>query len=230
VDNNFSGIYAISNIVNGHRYIGGAVNISRRWFEHRNCLRKGINHCAPLQNAWNEYGEDNFVFRVLLCCERDNVLNYEQEYLDVLQPEYNIAKDVLAPMAGRKHKEVTKKKISESHIGILASEETKRKLSISHRGHIVTIEQREKISKSLLGKKVSGETRHRLSIASHGKHNAIPVFQYSKDGSLISSFSGAYEASQKTHVYQGNIRRCCIGNSLTAGGFVWRYIEEVPPC
>jgi hypothetical protein len=60
-----SGIYQILNTVNGKRYIGQSINISRRWAEHLDLLTKGLHHSSKLQREWNQYGEVKFKFQVL---------------------------------------------------------------------------------------------------------------------------------------------------------------------
>src|SRR6266704_5411993 len=60
-----SGIYAITNTINGHQYIGQAQDFSVRWYNHRLTLNKGVSGCTVLQRAWKKYGENCFVFSVL---------------------------------------------------------------------------------------------------------------------------------------------------------------------
>lgn len=62
---NIPGIYAITSAVNETAYIGQANKIWFRWQTHRNALNKGKHTSRHLQNAWNKYGEDAFVFTVL---------------------------------------------------------------------------------------------------------------------------------------------------------------------
>lgn len=92
---NFCGIYMIINIVNSHRYIGSSVNIKKRLFHHRSNLRHNCHSNAHLQNAWNKYGEDNFIFTILEKCDTDVRFKREQYYVDTLTPEYNICVDVV---------------------------------------------------------------------------------------------------------------------------------------
>lgn len=60
-----SGIYAITHTASGRRYIGKSVNITRRWQLHRWYLRNNRHHCGWLQNAWNKYGQDAFLFEIV---------------------------------------------------------------------------------------------------------------------------------------------------------------------
>jgi len=58
-------IYKIINQVNDKFYIGSTNNQYERFRTHRNKLRNNKHHCAHLQAAWNTYGEEKFVFKVI---------------------------------------------------------------------------------------------------------------------------------------------------------------------
>ena len=96
-----TGIYCITNLQNGKFYIGSAVDFSNRVSKHKSFLRRNIHANAHLQSAWNKYGEENFKFELLDEVKRENLLEMEQRYIDVLEPEYNIAKSTTAPNLGR---------------------------------------------------------------------------------------------------------------------------------
>ncbi len=92
------GIYEIRNIQNGHRYIGGSTNVSSRWNEHKRMLRNGKHHSPYLQRAWLKYGESSFVFEIICPVNKKvECIPLEQEYIDKLQPEYNIAPKAISP-------------------------------------------------------------------------------------------------------------------------------------
>ena len=59
------GIYKITNSINGKVYIGESLDIERRWDEHKLDLENGTHHSFKLQNDYNEYGKNNFMFEVL---------------------------------------------------------------------------------------------------------------------------------------------------------------------
>lgn len=136
-----SGIYQIRNLINGKIYVGSAVNIKRRWGEHKKELRKN-KHCnSYLQNAWNKYREENFIFEVLEKTEEKFLVEREQIYLDKFccykeEFGYNICEKA-GNSLGYRHSEKTKKILSEKRTGYrLApfSEEHKKRLSESLKG------------------------------------------------------------------------------------------------
>ena len=55
-----------------------------------------------------------FLLLFLSTCEPDKCLIKKKHYLDLLNPEYNIAKDPTAPMSGRKHSDETRKNMSDA--------------------------------------------------------------------------------------------------------------------
>lgn len=95
IDKGFtSGIYQIVNIVNGKFYIGSSKNIEYRWkIEHTKQLEKGTHANIILQRAWVKYGADNFILEIIELIDKSRLLEREQYYLDVLQPEYNIGRN-----------------------------------------------------------------------------------------------------------------------------------------
>ena len=58
-------------------------------------------------------------------------------------------------------------------------------------------------------------------------HNGKQVAQYSLSGQLICVFKSLTEAKLKTGVSYTGISACCKGKRYTAGGFVWKYYEDI---
>lgn len=129
-----SGVYIITNTVNGNRYIGSSIDIHRRWWQHRSQLCKGTHGNQILQRAWDKYGESSFEFSILLLCSETDTLLNEQQCLDTFHPEYNICISVTASMLGRKFSEEHRHKIGEANKGRVMSDEQKLKLSEAHKG------------------------------------------------------------------------------------------------
>ena len=72
------GIYEIVNIVNGKKYVGKSVYLYRRKYAHFVQLRGNKHTNQHLQNAFNDYGGDNFIFNFLEECDKE-ILG-EREY------------------------------------------------------------------------------------------------------------------------------------------------------
>lgn len=110
-----SGIYEIVNLVNGKRYVGSAVNLEKRWREHRKRLKGCYHHSRHLQAAWDKYGEISFAFRILRMCPRQDLLFEEQRELDK-SAAYNACREARSTI-GVRHSAETKRKISDSNVG-----------------------------------------------------------------------------------------------------------------
>lgn len=101
-------VYKIKNIIANDFYIGSTCNFQKRKSTHTRALNKNKHHSKILQRAVNKYGLNNFVFQIIEQCEVDQTLDREQFYIDTLKPKYNVTKNALAPMQGRKHTDKTK--------------------------------------------------------------------------------------------------------------------------
>src|SRR5208337_5409024 len=55
-----SGVYSITNVVTGKRYIGSACNFRSRWKDHRTLLLQEKHHSPKLQNSWRKHGPGAF--------------------------------------------------------------------------------------------------------------------------------------------------------------------------
>lgn len=87
-----AGIYQIVNISNNMRYIGSSNNILERFLTHKNLLNKSKHHNNYLQNAWNKYSKDKFIFEILEQCDEINRFELEQKYINMynFKTLYNI--------------------------------------------------------------------------------------------------------------------------------------------
>lgn len=86
-----SGIYRIKNLETGEIYIGKAVNLNKRKWNHIGALRRGNHSSRKLQKDFDKYGKDSFEFETLIEIKDPTQLRYYEWYLwDRLEPEYNI--------------------------------------------------------------------------------------------------------------------------------------------
>lgn len=82
------GIYKITNLINGHQYIGQSINIGRRWKEHRCTAASGLYNEYPLYRAILKYGIENFEFSVIEECSKEE-LNEKERYWISYYDSYN---------------------------------------------------------------------------------------------------------------------------------------------
>lgn len=180
--NTVSGIYQIVNIVNGNCYIDSATDFKTRWALHVKNLNLGKHHSKYLQNAWNMYGESNFQFVILEQCPKEVLIEREQYYMDMLNPEYNVCKVAgKRSRLGLKNSPEHVEKTRQFHLGnkwslgYKHSDETKKRMSegSAHAmlGKHHTAEAKAKMSKALIGNKRT--LGHKLSDEHKAKVSAF---------------------------------------------------------
>ena len=59
------------------------------------------------------------------------------------------------------------------------------------------------------------------------KDQSKAVLQYNKNGNFINEYPSVREAERKTGIINGNICSVCKGKLKSAGGYIWRYTDEV---
>jgi group I intron endonuclease len=231
---NKPGIYLIRNRVNNKIYIGSSYNINKRLNNHKSKLRRNQHKNIHLQNAWNLYGEDNFVFVVLELVDDINILSkIEQKYLDSLlyanenddrfyELGYNTRRNA-ENNKGHKFSPETILKLKQSHTGKKNSEDTKRKMSEAQKGEKNsfygkkhTEEMKKKQSERYRGRSLSEETKKAIKLSM-----SKPVNQFSLDGTFIKRWDSSKEA--KLFLGIGHIDKVCRGERKTAGKFIWKW-------
>jgi group I intron endonuclease len=74
-------IYVIENKIDGKKYIGQTTDTKRRWNEHSKLLQRNSHKNYHLQDAWNEFGVENFHLSVLEEVKTENRLERELFYI-----------------------------------------------------------------------------------------------------------------------------------------------------
>ena len=59
------GIYIITNLQNGKRYIGSSKNLYERLYKHFYDLENNKHSNTYLQNSWDKYGGESFIYGIL---------------------------------------------------------------------------------------------------------------------------------------------------------------------
>jgi group I intron endonuclease len=170
-----SGIYKIqSKSMPERTYVGSAINLRDRWWNHIGKLKSNTHGNAKLQNHFNKYGEEDFVFIIIEPCLPEFLTIREQYYIDTLKPFFNICK-VAGSCLGVKRTVEFSKKSSERQKGKKLTEEHKRKLSEAAKNRPpITEITRNKLrelgkrndwsrgNKNKLGKRISEEAKEKL--------------------------------------------------------------------
>lgn len=162
------GIYTITS-PSGRQYVGSARSFRARWHKHLRDLRRGQHHCAPLQRAYQKYGEGALRFAKVAFVPISDLLRREQEQIDARDPArlYNTS-----PTAGsRLGDRATPQALANMRRAKLAqTPETRAKIGAAHRA-LGTKPSREAVLKGVaarLAKGVSAEQRAKLSAIMRG--------------------------------------------------------------
>jgi len=90
-----AGVFQIKNTANGKVLLGSSLNLEGPLNGHRFMLKIGSHHNKVLQQEWNEYGEEHFLFEILETVKvkddpnfnlRDELTLLEMIWLEKLQP------------------------------------------------------------------------------------------------------------------------------------------------
>lgn len=204
-------VYKHTNKLNGKCYIGiTSQDVRIRWNG-----GWGYQYCPHFWKAIQKYGWDNFEHEILYRgLTKEEAESWEvdliAEYLSAdCRFGYNVS---LGGNGAGKHSEETRKKIGDLRRGYHHTEESKLKMSKAH-----------------TGKPLSDEHIKKLKAAQYGgkHHRARAVYQFSLSGEFVARYDCVNEAERQTGVFNQNIVKCCQKKRSHAGGYIWRYDEEV---
>jgi group I intron endonuclease len=114
-----SGVYTIQNIITNKIYIGATKDLYNRLCMHKWKLRVGIHDNVHLQNSFNKYKEENFIFETLEECDSKYIYsqeNYWCNMLDTHNRKYGYNIDPTCPEGKCAVSNETKVKMSHSAI------------------------------------------------------------------------------------------------------------------
>jgi len=192
--NAICGIYCIENIINNKKYIGKAINIKDRFYDHLKLLRVNGHYNEYLQRAFLKYGEENFNFYILEECEEEK-LNEREIFLisfyktnqrdfgynltDGGEGVTNISESGRAKIAESNRRRVYTQeqrdafsarmkeiKTSEKYLKNLSDSLMGRESPMKGKHH--TEETKKKMSESRKGREVKQETRDKISASNKG--------------------------------------------------------------
>ena len=167
------GIYLLTNIETGKKYIGQSVDIKGRWRAHAKSKAD-----TPISRPIQKHGWESFNKEVLLLCDPEHLDERECAYIsmhDTICPSgYN-----LKGGGGQIHRqhEITRQKMSASHKGRPKSEEHRRNIGLAHKGRKqspefiarrkangvrMSDEGRARVAEFARNRKITEETREKL--------------------------------------------------------------------
>lgn len=226
-----TGIYGLRNKENGKWYVGQAVDIEKRWREHRKPSRQYRSAGIKLQRAFAKHGYDGFEWTILEECDEAQLDSREQYWIaekDSFKNGYNMT------LGGGGRRGYTLTPETRAKIGAANSAywaihekhippEVREKISNAHKGKRAGMraskETRRKMSEARIGKKFTPEHRAAISAATRNKKSK-PV--RCVDTGVV--YPGISEANRQTGISTDCICRCCKGKNQHAGGLRWEYV------
>ena len=220
-----TGVYCITNTVNGKVYIGSAAGrggIAGRWRQHKHAMIHGL-YCSKhshLQRAWDKYGISAFQFSVLLLCPPEWCIANEQMFIDQFKATdrkygYNTnpiagsrlgtkmpaeaVEKTAAALRGRKLSEEHKAKVSASLKGLKRTPEEIEKSAAARRGLKKTPEHIEKIAASHRGKKQTSEHIDKCAAIRRGKKHSAE--RREKEVAILRKRNQSTEHREKVAMY-----------------------------
>lgn len=157
-------VYVITNNVNGKNYVGVSIEPDKRWKDHKYASKKSE---YPIYKAMRKYGVDKFSFKII--CWADNfkaALKIEMDSRRLGLGSYNQTMGGEG-IAGYRHTDEAKAKISEAHSGLIRTPEMKKKISDTLSGVPRIWQASEKtlqiMSTAMSGRTLAEETRQKIS-------------------------------------------------------------------
>lgn len=173
-----------------------------------------------IYRALVKHGFHNFNLEILEYCERKNLLDREQYYLDLMKPEYNLLK-IAGSSIGFRHSEKTLNFFKNER---KISEETRSKLSKAASSRVLTELEKKKLSEIRLGSNLTEVTRKRIS-ESITSQIGVSVVVKDLETSLDKTFNSLTQAAEYLGVSRTAVKKCCIKKSILKKRYVIKIIK-----
>lgn len=234
--NNQSGIYKITNNINGKFYIGSTTNLRHRWWSHRTQANKG---CVKLHNALDKHGKDNFQIEMVETIECPEGLTRENQQKLWDREQYYL--DALQPFGSRGYNICTAANNGYRQVGSHCHDHNKAVSQFDLNGNWVRdfesmkeAAEYEKICDTSITdcckgiKKSAGGYMWKLltterKIPPYKNNVRKPVNQYTLTGELVKTWESGKTAAITLKILPSGITDCCKGRLKTSGGFRWKY-------
>lgn len=243
-----SGIYCIENLVNGKMYFGQSSNLKRRKRNHFGKLKTGKSKLRKLQNAFNKYGKDYFIFTVVEYCDESLLDEREIEWIKTFETKekgYNCTEGGKRGRFCQETKTKMSKNSAKTGLGLFGrdSKKSKRVYQYNLKGDFVkewgavievakffSVHERQ-ISRCACGKRPRWK-EHLFFYEFKGnkiepynkkivQYN-LPIYQYDLDGNFIREWKSSLDASKCVGCKNVTLRACLCGSNTTSCGYVWK--------
>lgn len=227
-----TGIYKITNKINGHFYIGQSVDIKNRWRGHKySALHPDDkDHNSPIHLAIQKYGIDNFSFEIIEKCLKEELDEKEIFWISKLQSTKNGNYNILKGGQDRctfDNKPVELYDLNGNYIKTIESAtQTAQELGVS-RSSIYGVLHKQRPTCKGYQMKYQSDKKTVIKPYISNQGGCISILQIDKQtGEIISQFISAAEAARKTGADSSTIIKVCKGKLKSTKGYVWRYAGD----
>lgn len=228
-----TGIYKITNKLNGHYYIGQAVDIKARFRGHRYSANHltDKDHNSPIHLAIAKYGEDSFTFEILEECLRKDLDDREVYWIDKLQATKNGNYNILLGGQDRikfDDKPVELYNLNGDYIKTISSAtKVAEEIGVSRNTVYQVLHKQRPTCKNYQMKYVEdNETIIKPFVSRQGGSIAINQID-PKTMQIINTFISAAEAGRQTGADPSTIIKVCKGKLKTHKGYQWKYYQDI---
>lgn len=196
------GVYLITNVVNGKRYVGSSNDVRSRISQHfgRQCERRYADK-SEFYGDIRRLGRDAFRWELLEECSEDGKMACEQRWFDLLNPEYNQMRPCEQPF--------TTEYVKQRNMLARSTEEFELRHLESHR----TPECREKCRRSQLKRMIPCK-----AVGAGGEETTFP--------SMSAAARWLNSMRPVSHITAINHIRRAIATGGSSYGYLWK--EVVP--
>lgn len=227
--NKTTGIYCIENLSTHKKYIGQSVNIEERWYKHKKALNDNCHDNQYLQNSWNKYDSEDFVFSIIEECPLEKLDEKECYYIELyntLDRNYGYNLKTGGQNGGAIVSEEIRDKMSsilkETFANNPELRSQKRELALKQWSNPEIKAKITGENNGMYGKTHSEEAREKISKTHKGKpspkRNMTPVYCVELD----KVFECAVQAAKELNI-SNQILEVCYGNRKTCGGYHWNF-------
>jgi group I intron endonuclease len=140
-------------------------------------------------------------------------------YYETFRDKHRKAMEAVDLSSSVKNSEKYKKAVKEGKVGGKAHKDGKQ-----------SEETKKKIRESVLKYYEDNSDSRKINIEKHRevmtKSKGRKITQYTKDNEFIKEYNSISEAGRLSEATKTNIQRVLSGHSKTAGGYIWKYVDE----
>lgn len=206
-------VYFIENCNNTFIYVGSTsrFNPRERWYEHKRGLQRGNHHNIYLQNAWNKYREENFVWYLISVHNTISEALATEENWRTFFTELGCCYNLQPIKSGGILSDEAKLKRSGPLSGFYGKKhsiETKIYLSSIRRGRKLSDDWKEKIGLATKGKKQSDSLIEKRSKALYGKYTRGQKYEAFGEYKTIIQWSRDYRCVVNKDCLKYRVQGC----------------------